>query len=278
MKKFIILVLLYLAGTIAQAQNKAIEVITTGEGIPVLFLPGFSCPGSVWDETVAQLPGGFQAHQVTYAGFGGVAPIAMPWYASLKNDLIAYIKDQKFENLCIIGHSMGGNLATTLAAELPEQVTKLLLVDAIPCMREIMMPGVTAEQITYESPYSNQLLEMDEAALKQYAQMMASNMTNNKSDVEKIVNYIVSADRKTYVYGYIDLLKLDLRNELPHIKADVFILGATFPNKEAVQANYEKQYAKLAKKEMVFANNSKHFIMFDEPDWFYEQTNTFLKK
>jgi pimeloyl-ACP methyl ester carboxylesterase len=278
MKKLIFLLAMYAAGASAHAQLKAIDVQITGSGTPVLFLPGFSCPGSVWDETVAQLPVGFQAHQVTYAGFGGVAPIPMPWYESLKSDLKAYIISKNLQNVTVIGHSMGGNLATELAAEMPDRVTKLLLVDAIPCMREIMMPGVSAEQITYESPYSTQMLQMDEAAMKKNSKMMGSNMTMDEKNVEKIVSYAVQSDRKTYVYGYIDLLKLDLRDALPNIKADVLILAAPFPTKEVVQPNYEKQYANLAKKEIVFASNSKHFIMFDQPTWFYEQTNNFLKK
>ncbi|TAD81732.1 MAG: alpha/beta hydrolase [Bacteroidetes bacterium] len=260
------------------AQSNAINVSVKGSGMPVLFLPGFACPGSVWDETVNNLTPGFQAHLVTYAGFNGVSPIPMPWYPALKEALKQYIIDQQMQQVYIVGHSMGGNLATDLAAALPERVTKILLVDAIPCMRELMMPGVPAEGVGYEAPYNTQMLNMDENAIKQYANMMASNMTNNKTGKDSIMQWMVKADRKTFVYGYVDLLKLDLRSALPSIKADVLILGASFPSKEVVQANYEKQYAQLTKKQIVLANNSKHFIMYDEPTWFYAQTNTFLKK
>jgi pimeloyl-ACP methyl ester carboxylesterase len=278
MKKFITLSLCMVMAAMVYAQSKAIDVSVKGSGIPVLFLPGFACAGSVWDETVKNLAPGFQAHLVTYAGFNNVSPIPMPWYPALKEALKQYIIDQHMQQVYIVGHSMGGNLATDLAIALPDRVTKILLVDAIPCMRELMMPGVPADKIVYDAPYNKQMLNMDENAMKQYVNMMMGNMTNSKAGADTISQWMMKADRKTFVYGYVDLLKLDLRDALPQIKADVLILGASFPSKDIVKANYEKQYANLAKKEIVFANNSKHFIMYDEPAWFYAQTNTFLKK
>jgi pimeloyl-ACP methyl ester carboxylesterase len=278
MKKLILVVIILCVGTYAQAQSKGVEIISTGSGKPVLFLPGFSCPGRIWNKTIAQLPAGFRSYTVTYAGFGGVAPIAMPWYESLKKELKDFIVKQNLQNLSIVGHSMGGTLAMDLASELPDRITKLLLVDAIPCIREVMMPGVSPDQIIYDSPYSTQLMKMDDAALKQYALMMAGNMATKKSDIDSLVNYVIISDRKTYVNGFIDLLKLDLRNNLPLIKADVLIMAAPFPTKEIVQHNYENQFASLKKKEIIFPANSKHFIMFDQPTWFYELTNSFLKK
>ena len=85
-------------------------------------------------------------------------------------------------------------------------------------------------------------------------------------------------DRKTYVYGYTDLLKLDLREDLKLIQAKTLILGATFPTKEVAKATFEKQYALLNNKQIKMAPDSKHFIMFDQPEWFYEQVNAFLNK
>jgi pimeloyl-ACP methyl ester carboxylesterase len=278
MKKIITLVLGTVLAMISLAQSHAIKVDVNGSGLPVLFLPGFACSGSVWNETVANLNTGFQAHVVTYAGFDNVPAIDLPWYQALKEALVTHIKSLNSPQVYIVGHSMGGNLATDLAIALPDKVSKILLVDAIPCMRELMMPGVSADMIAYDAPYNQQMLNMDSAAQRKYANMMATNMTNSRAGEDSICKWMMMADRETFVYGYVDLLKLDLRDKLPNIKADVLILGASFPSKEVVQANYEKQYANLPKKEIKFADNSKHFIMYDAPDWFYEQTNTFLRK
>lgn len=277
MNKLIIALALLLITTTGYSQQ-AIHVTKSGKGDPVIFLPGFTTPGSVWNETIQHITHQKEFHVVSYAGFDGLAPIAMPWYDPIKQQLIEYIKRENLSNITVIGHSMGGNLAIELAAELPDRVKSLVLVDSIPCMRELMMPGVPASSLQYDSPYNNQLLAMPADAFAQMANSMSQNMTLDQSKIALLTEWAVKADRKTYVYGYTDLLKLDLRDKLPMIKAETLILGATFPNKEVVLSNFNKQYANLKSKEIVLADNSKHFIMFDQPEWFYGHINNFMSK
>jgi pimeloyl-ACP methyl ester carboxylesterase len=171
---------------------------------------------------------------------------------------------------------MGGNLAIDIASELPNGVSEIVIVEALPCMREVMMPNVPAESLYYESPYNKQMLEMDEQQFKNMASMMASNMTLNKEKIDTLKNWILEADRKTWVYGYTDLLKLDLKNILSKVKCETLILGASFPDVKIAKENYDKQYANLLNKTIVMASNSKHFIMFDQPKWFYDTVNEFF--
>lgn len=275
MKKALILIKTLLIVSLAVAQQP-VQIEKSGEGNPILFLPGFTTPGSVWNETIENLNGSFESHVVSYAGFNGLESIGTPWYAPIKQALIDYIKAEKLTNLTVIGHSMGGNLATEIAAEL--DVQGLIIVDALPCMRELMMPGVPASSLQYDSPYNNQMLNMPADGFKNTAMMMARNMTNNEDKFELIAGWSIAADRKTYVYGYTDLLKLDLRPQLENITTDVLILGASFPSKEMVVPNFEKQYANLKNKTIEIADDSKHFIMFDQPEWLYNQINNYLAK
>lgn len=275
MKTVLISILTILSLHSAQGQN-AIHVEKSGKGAAIIFLPGFTTPGLVWNETIANLNGQYETHVVSYAGFNGLAPIDTPWYAPIKNQLIDYIRKEKLDNFTIIGHSMGGNLATELAAEFNTELSGLILVDAIPCMRELMMPGVPVSSIQYNSPYNNQVINMNDDAFSQMAYGMASNMTNNKEKIGEIASWSLQADRETYVYGYTDLLKLDLRPILQEIDTKTLILGATFPTREMTQKTFEQQYANLKNKTIELADDSRHFIMFDQPDWFYSQINAYL--
>lgn len=256
--------------------QKAIEVEKSGKGTTIVFLPGFTTPGSVWSETIANLDGKYETHIVSYAGFNGITPIDTPWYASIKTQLIEYIRKEKLDKFFIVGHSMGGNLATELGAEFDKNLSGLILVDALPCMRELMMPGVPVSSIQYNSPYNNQVINMKDEAFSQMAYGMASNMTNNKDKIEEIASWSLQADRETYVYGYTDLLKLDLRPILQEIDTKTLILGATFPTREMTLKTFEQQYANLKNKNIELVDDSRHFIMFDQPDWFYSQINAYL--
>ena len=277
MKKILIVTTLMFLANAAFCQSNAFQVVKTGKGKPVLFLPGFTTPGSVWNETISHLSAKKEAHIISYAGFNGIASIDTPWYATIKEQLLQYIIKEKLSHLTIIGHSMGGTLAIDIAAALPGKVDKLILVDALPCLRELMMPGVPVSQIQYGSAYNKKILQMPDTAFRKTATMMAKGMTLNKSKIDTLVEWMMEADRKTYVFGYVDLLKLDLRETLKLVKAKTLIIGAPNTNAEVTKANFEKQYANLDFKTIEMANNSNHFIMFDQPDWFYNQINSFLR-
>src|SRR5687768_8388411 len=85
------------------AQNNAIRVSKSGKGTPVIFMPGFTSPGSVWKETMTNLKGNYQSHFISYAGFNGIPPIKMPWYETIKKELIEYIQREKLSDVIIIG-------------------------------------------------------------------------------------------------------------------------------------------------------------------------------
>tara|TARA_B100000749_G_C18122328_1_gene340370 strand:- start:74 stop:592 length:519 start_codon:yes stop_codon:yes gene_type:complete len=171
---------------------------------------------------------------------------------------------------------MGGMLAIDIAAKLPKRVKKMVLVDALPNIREIIMPQVPVEQIVFDNPYNNQMIAASDSALRVTAGYMAMGMSNQTSHHQELIDYILQSDRKTYVYGYTELLKLDLKEKLKELDTETLILGADFPTKEAVLPNFESQYENLKKKEIKIATNSKHFIMYDQPEWFYQEVNNFL--
>lgn len=276
MKKLCLLLLGIIVAVATTYAQPAIHAKKSGKGDPVIFLPGFTCPGSVFNETISHLNKSYESHVISYAGFNGNAPIEMPWYETIKKEMIAYINNNKLSNVRIVGHSMGGMLAVDLAAELPGKIHSIVAVDALPCIRELWMPGTPASAFTYENSYNKQQLALSNDALRQNASMMASGMTLVKAKADTVLNWMMIADRKTYVYGYTDLLKLDLRESLSKVTAKTLVIGASFPDAATVTANFEKQYANLKNKTIVIAENTRHFVMFDQPEWFYGKVNTFL--
>jgi pimeloyl-ACP methyl ester carboxylesterase len=100
------------------------------------------------------------------------------------------------------------------------------------------------------------------------AQQMAGGMCMNKDKHQQLIDWMITADRKTYVYGYVDLLKLDLREDIARIQVPVVVLAATFPSKQVVEKTWNTQLAKLPNKTIHYADNSAHFIMYDQPEWY----------
>jgi pimeloyl-ACP methyl ester carboxylesterase len=274
---FLVLAILFSLSTQAQETNQPIHVKIIGKGKPVLLIPGFTVPGESWDTVVNQLKNNYECHVVTLAGFGGEKAIDFPWLPQVNDALEEYIKKNELTNLTVIGHSLGGTIGIWLASRENNEISKIILVDALPAAGAIMFPDFNPENLVYDSPFNNQQLSMSESDFEQMAQGMAQGMSLNPETQKRIKDWIILADRKTYVYGYTDYLKLDLREDLKNISIPVTIIAADKPfGKEMVTKTYRSQYANLLKYDLIIADNSAHFVMFDKPEWFMEQIQNIL--
>ena len=278
MKKiYLLFTILLSCATQAQQTDQPIHVQVSGSGAPILLIPGFTVPGDSWEATVNQLEENYECHVLTLAGFGGKSPIEFPWLPKVNASIENYIQENQLNDLIVIGHSLGGTIATWLASRENSQIAKLILVDALPAAGAMMIPNFDPENLAYESPYNNQLLSMTDADFEKMAQGMAQGMSLRPEAQEKIKDWILLSDRKTYVYGYTDYLKLDMREDLKNISIPVTIIAADKPyGKEMVTQTYKNQYANLAQYDLIIAENAAHFVMFDQPEWFMEQIQNII--
>nr|WP_294925633.1 alpha/beta hydrolase [uncultured Flavobacterium sp.] len=271
---FIVFVLLVSKSVFSQTSFK-VEV--KGKGDPVLLFPGFGCTGQVWDETVAEISKTHECHIFTFAGFGNVPPIEGPWLSKIKNEIIFYVKDKKLKKPTLMGHSLGGTLSLWLASTETDLFKKAIVVDGLPASAALMIPNYKGEVIPYDNPQSEMMLTMDENAFNTMNAQSISYMCFNKEKQKTIAEWMKIADRKTYVYGYIDMLNLDLRNEIAKIKIPVVILAATNPALSTVQNTYNNQYKNLPSVKIHYAENAAHFVMYDQPEWFMEKVKSEIK-
>lgn len=271
-------ILLIITSFSVNAQDQPFKVEVIGKGEPILLFPGFTCTGDVWNDTVTELSQDYQCHVFTFAGFGDVPSIQKPWLPKIKEGILSYIAEKQLKNPIVIGHSLGGALALWMATE-SNSYKKLIIVDALSSTGALMMPNFNSEYMVYDSPYNKQLLEMNTTDFEAMALQMVTGMTKDTSKQEIIKDWMLQADRETYVYGYTDLLKLDLREDLSKIKVPVTILAATEPyGYDTVKATYETQYKELAEYDIKFAEGSAHFIMYDQPLWFMDNLLNSLPK
>lgn len=163
----------------------------------------------------------------TFAGFGGVPPIEKPWLPKIKEAIKVYVAAKELKDALIVGHGLGGALALWLASDGNHPYKKLIILDALPSMGALMMPNFKSEHMTYDSPFNKQLLAMEAESFEKMAEQIAAGMVLNMDKQKTVKEWMLKADKETYVYGYTDLLKLDLREDIAKIKIPVTILAAT---------------------------------------------------
>lgn len=277
MKKLILSTLAILFAITAFSQNSAIRVTVSGKGSPVLLLPGFGCSGDVWNETVASLKKTHECHVVTYAGFDGVAPVDTLWLTTVERSIEQYINEKQLKEVTVVGHSIGGSFGLMLCAAPNSKVSRLVVVDMLPCIGQMMIPNYKPEYVTFDNPYNKRLLAMGDADFTTMQQQMAKSMCSDSLRWNQIVQWMRKADRKTYVYGYTELMRLDLRPTLSSIQQPVLVLAAgKYPSKEQIVKTYEDQLINLKNKTLTFVDGSAHFVMYDQPQVLHNELIKFL--
>ncbi len=124
-----------LAASAAQAtEPTTFSVKVTGQGRPMVLIPGLASAGSVWDSTVAHYASTHECHVLQLAGFAGSPAVPGMSLKQVEEELSAYIASRKLDRPVLVGHSLGGFVALRLAADHPQQPGSVVVVDALPAL------------------------------------------------------------------------------------------------------------------------------------------------
>jgi len=258
------------------------EVEVHGTGSPVLLVPGLSCSGEVWDQTVKALEERHEVHVLSLAGFAGRAPIEAPFLPRVRDDIVAYIQAQQLNRPAIVGHSLGGFLAFWLAASEPTLVGPIVAVDGVPFLPALMDASATADSI--HTMATNMKAMMASLTPEQFSarnRMSLTRMVTASEDVERLARQGAASDRATVAQAMFELMTTDLRNGLSSIESPVLLIaaGAATPTPKGrarLRRSYEAQIAPIPDHRVVLASDARHFIMLDSPDFFHATLTGFL--
>ncbi|MBO0359973.1 alpha/beta hydrolase [Hymenobacter sp. BT186] len=263
--------------------NFTVRVV--GKGQPMLLIPGLTCPGAVWDETVARYQKQYQCHIVSLAGFGGNAAPASTnqLLLNVRDQLLAYVKTQKLDKPVVVGHSLGGFMALWMSTAEPAALGPLVIVDSLPFLAAVQNPTQTAEGARPMAEGMRQQMRQGKNSMANARQMSASLVTDT-ARVTQLARWSVASDMPTVAQAMYDLFTTDLRQDIARIQQPVLVLGAWAAyqqygsTKASTQAIFEQQYAKLPKHRIEMSEAGRHFLMYDDTTWFFAQTDAFLKQ
>jgi pimeloyl-ACP methyl ester carboxylesterase len=127
-----------------------ISVTVEGTGPDVILIPGLASSRDVWSGLAAKLRQNHRLHLVQVAGFAGSPAIADPDEKVAAPTAMAvadYSRRERLKMPTIIGHSLGGEVALMLGARYPDQVGRLLIVDALPFYSLLIDPATTSDSV-----------------------------------------------------------------------------------------------------------------------------------
>jgi pimeloyl-ACP methyl ester carboxylesterase len=263
-------------------QSSAFEVKVIGKGQPIILIPGYSCSGDVWNETVAHLKNKYELHVLTLAGFAGAKPIEdEEILKTVRNQIIRYVKDKNLKKPMLIGHSLGAFMTLWVQSTEPDLFGKGICVDGLPFLSAIGKPETTAESLKSNPQYNKEMVINNFKALPNegYVKNMTKSMSYQVNDTiraRQIAEWSFKSDRKTLGSTIVEMSTTDLRKDIANIKSPILVLASKFGTIEASEKIYNEQYVLLKNKTIKVAD-SKHFIMYDQAQWFYNELDTFLQ-
>jgi len=275
---------LYTDSTIKTDPRFVVEI--TGTGPDLIFISGLNCSREVWHQTADRLQKKYTLHLIQTAGFAGEpardnanGPVLDPTMEAVD----AYIVANKLAPATVIGHSFGGTMAMRLAQQHPADVKKIMLVDSLPFFGVLMGgPGATADSVKDAAAALQKQMSgpaTDESRAK--SKSTIEGMVTAADNVDLVMKWGAESDRKVSGQAIFDDVTLDMRPGLAAMTTPVTLVYP-FDAKRGIplaawDGLYQSQFEPVKNKTLVRVDDSKHFVMYDQPEKFAAALDAFLQ-
>lgn len=271
------------APAVAQSPSRFV-VTVTGAGPDVILIPGLGSSAATWDTTVKQLSPTHRVHVLQVAGFAGLDPGPNagdgPMLPGLVAEVSAYAA--KLNQPAVIGHSLGGLVALEAASQEGSNISRVLVVDALPFYGLLGGPQMTVGAFKPQATMMrDQILGLSDQTFAAMQARGAGQFAKSPDKQKLITDWTLASDRKVFAKAMYEDSTEDARLVLPKIKAKTTVLYAYDSSSPYPQANfdgmYKLAYASLPSVTLKRVDGSMHFIMFDQPEAFADHVTEFLK-
>lgn len=262
------------------------RAVVAGHGPPMILIPGLMADGAVWDALVARYRDRYELHVLTLPGFSGVAPLApgTPLLATVRDDVVRYVREHKLQRPVVVGHSLGGFLAFSIAAANPELVGPIVAVDGVPFLNALMDPTATTASARAMGEQMRTIYAgLSASQLEAQSRPGLAQMMRDTARIAQAANWAGRSDPRTVGNAVFEMSTTDLREAVTTIRTPVLLIGAAAfapdsATRARVQAAYEAQVRRVPDHTVVLATESRHYIMYDDPAFLYAALDRFFAR
>jgi pimeloyl-ACP methyl ester carboxylesterase len=245
---------------------------TFGQGQPVILLHGWLGSWGYWLDTMEALGCNYRLYALDFWGFGDSGKRRDQY---LINDFVELV-DQFMERLGIsyapvVGHSMGGTVALSLALSRPNRVCKVAVVGSpvVGSSLNVLLRLAGHSWIAY-------LVWHMPTALRWGIKIFSGKITRESQKwYDMQIEDLSRTTLEAFFTSIASLRRVDLRSNLPVLRLPVMSVHGVGDNVvNPDQAVLIGRYVRGARIEMM--PKSRHFPMFDEPKEFNQRLHSFL--
>lgn len=265
-------------------RSERIIVETRGRGPDIVFIPGLGSTGAAWRSTADRLDDRYRVHLITLRGFGQTdigANVNGGLSGPAANEIRRYIQAQNLLRPALIGHSLGGQIALRVAADMGDGVGRVMVVDSSPFFPALVDSRATSEQIEPLARLGYQALMLfgDKALQTQVSALggdlgLAGDMVFDGLGLQ-------GGDRRVLAQGLYEALTVDLRLRLREVAAPVTVVYGWSPEprnpRNRLEGLFRHGFGNLRQPpRFERIEGAEHQVMIDQPDRFLDAVRRFL--
>eukprot|EP00347_Sterkiella_histriomuscorum_P019495 403341410 len=188
-------------------------------------------------------------------------------YMVITDDIIRFADKLQLEKFTVLGHSLGGRTAMTLACRFPDRVDGCISVDSAPVdeRTNLKFREFTYSVLEFMNSLSNKSLSKDQAIKEaqvffknktQFVALLERNMDPNHKDE---VKWLVNAEALFKEYDNIPYFDEQLRYQGPcyHLVGE--------KSRQYSYSAYQKVFPNITTEDIVVVNGAGHWVHFDKP-------------
>ncbi|MDO9172693.1 MAG: alpha/beta hydrolase [bacterium] len=256
MKRVLLLSVLILGATIAAAADDAAAPFDP-IGSDIVLIHGLGSDASIWEGVTPRLQLGFRVWSYEMPGHGRTPPIKDATIATVADHLGRFLAEEGIHTPVLVGHGFGGLVAMTYAFDHPQQVRRLVLIDAVPRQSA---PREMKVQV------ADQLANNYDAYLANYF----GQLSQEKVIADRIVDQALRTEQITFTQLLLDSFDFDLSDELNGHDIPILVIGSgsLLPDPNLAQ-QFLDGYGFAGARTIAFKTmpGVGHFVMLEEPDY-----------
>jgi pimeloyl-ACP methyl ester carboxylesterase len=265
-------------GRIIETPVVAANVAEARTGPAIVMIHGFGAAIDWWDEIAPALAMDHRVIRIDLIGHGGTAAPASGYTIPRQAELVAAMLDRLgIDRVTVIGHSMGGEVATALAERNPARIAAMILIDSPPTagatftiMTDAVMTPVIGEVLSH--------FETDDTIRRGLAQGFASGFPVPEKFVADLKQLTYTAFRSAHEDSIAYRTSKPSNQRLAALTPVPPLLALTGTEDAIVPPEHAKYFSEVPGAKIVLIEGSGHSPMVEKPAKTLELIRGFLRE
>lgn len=256
------------------AGSMRVDVYGTAGKPAMIFIPGLTCGPWEWSREIALFSPDYRIYALTLPGFDGQPAVAAPLLQTVSDDFWTLLQTRGIEKPVVIGHSLGGTLAIALAEQHADRIGAIVSVDGLP-----VFPGMEhltdAQRRSAGERFAAMLGAASTREQFQFAEQTYAlpALMTSPTDIAAVAPLVARSDPKASGAWAAADVAGDLRPALKNVTVPLLEIApyeasprSPIQSAQAMQAYYASLIAGAPHAQVQVIENSRHFVMYDQPE------------